>query len=88
VVHTIGFHNIEIIANVDSQIKAGIQRKDVKAAIIETIHRRPCTKKDLLQILGVEKKVIDNNINLLEKEKKIIGKTRERGVFYQTLKEQ
>ncbi len=88
VIQAIGFPNIEIIAKVDGQIKAGIQRKDVKAAIIETIHRRPCTKKDLLQILGVEKQVIDNNINLLEKEKKIIGKTRERGVFYQTLKEQ
>ncbi len=88
VIQTIGFPNIEIIAKVDGQIKAGIQREDVKAAIIETIHRRPCTKKDLLQILGVEKQVIDNNITLLEKEKKIIGKTRERGVFYQTLKEQ
>ncbi|MBT7262211.1 MAG: radical SAM protein [Desulfobacula sp.] len=88
VIRTLGFPNIEIIAKVDAQIKAGIKRKDVKAAIIETIHRRPCTKTDLLQILGVEKQVIDNNINLLEKEKKIIGKTRERGVFYQTLKEQ
>ena len=88
VIQTIGFPNIEIIAKVDGQIKAGIQREDVKAAIIETIHRRPCTKKDLLQILGVEKQVIDNNITLLEKEKKIIGKTLERGVFYQTLKEQ
>ena len=88
VIQTIGFPNIEIIAKVDGQIKAGIQREDVKAAIIETIHRRPCTKKDLLQILGVEKQVIDNNITLLEKEKKIIGKARERGVFYQTLKEQ
>ncbi|MCK5097927.1 MAG: hypothetical protein KAR45_07475 [Desulfobacteraceae bacterium] len=38
--------------------------------------------------LGVEKQVIDKYINDLEQEKKIIGKTRERGVFYQTLKEQ
>ena len=87
VIKFLGFHNIEIIAKVDGDIKARIQREDVKAAVIETIHRRPCTKKDLLQILGVEKQVIDKVINSLEQEKTIVGKTRKRGVFYQTLKE-
>ena len=87
VIKFLGFHNIEIIAKVDGDIKARIKREDVKAAVIETIHRRPCTKKDLLQILGVEKQVIDKVINSLEQEKTIVGKTRKRGVFYQTLKE-
>ncbi|WP_457553981.1 radical SAM protein [Desulfobacula sp.] len=88
VIRMIDFPDTEIIAKVDVQINARIQRENVKAAIIETIHRRPCTKKDLLQILGVEKQVLDKIINQLEREKKIMGKTRERGVFYQTLKEQ
>ncbi len=88
VIQTIGFHNTEIVAKADEKKQAGINREDVSAAIIETIHRRPCTKKDLMQILDVEKQVIDNHINRLEKEKKIVGKNRERGVFYQTLKEQ
>ena len=87
VIKILGFPNIEIIAKVDGDIKARIQREDIKAAVIETIHRRPCTKKDLLQILGVEKQVIDKAINSLEQEKKIVGKTQGRGIFYQTLKE-
>jgi wyosine [tRNA(Phe)-imidazoG37] synthetase (radical SAM superfamily) len=80
--------NIEIIAKVDDDINAKIKREDVKSAIIETVHRRPCTKKDLLQILGAKKEIIDKYITILEQENKIIGKSRERGIFYQTLKEQ
>jgi len=86
VIKILGFDNIQIIAKVDGDINARIQREDVKAAIVETIHRRPCTKQDLLQILGVKKEVIDKYLNILEQDKLIIGKTRERGVFYQTLK--
>lgn len=86
VIRILGFPNAEIIAK-GNDIKAGILRKDIKAAIVETIHRRPCTKKDLLQILGVEKEVMDKVIHVLEQEKKIIGKTRDRGIFYQTIKE-
>jgi len=82
------FHKIEIIAKVDGNIKIQGPRKEIAAAIVETIHRRPCTKKDLLQILGVEKQVIDTCIHRLEQEKKIMGKIRERGVFYQTIKEE
>lgn len=85
--HILGFSNIEIIAKVDDSIKARIQREDVKQAIIETIHRRPCTKEDLLQILGVERQVIETHITCLEQERIIVGKSQERGVFYQTLKE-
>ncbi len=86
-IQIIGFPDSEIIAKVDKNIRARIQREDIKAAIIETIHRRPCTKQDLLKILGVEKEVIDNHITILEQEGKIVGTARERGVFYQTLKD-
>ena len=87
VIRIIGFHKSEIIAKVDETIRARIQREDVKTAIVETIHRRPCTKEDLFKILGVEKHVVDTAIRRLEQENKIIGKTRDRGVFYQTVKE-
>ncbi|SDU45825.1 radical SAM protein [Desulfobacula phenolica] len=86
-IQIIGFPNSQIIAKVDKNIRAHIQRENIKAAIVETIHRRPCTKQDLLKILGVEKEVIDNHITILEQEGKIVGKTQERGVFYQTLKD-
>jgi wyosine [tRNA(Phe)-imidazoG37] synthetase (radical SAM superfamily) len=88
VIQTLDFHKTEIIAKVDCDIKTQVQREDIEAAILETIHRRPCTKKDLLQILGVEKQVIDTHINRLEQTKEIVGKIRERGVFYQTIKEE
>jgi wyosine [tRNA(Phe)-imidazoG37] synthetase (radical SAM superfamily) len=88
VIQILDFHNIEIIAKVDCDIKTQVQREDIEAVILETIHRRPCTKKDLLQILGVEKQVVDTVINRLERTKRIVGKTRERGVFYQTIKEE
>ncbi|NOX33583.1 MAG: radical SAM protein [Deltaproteobacteria bacterium] len=87
VIRILGFQNCEIIAKSCRNVSAGVQREDIKSAIIETIHRRPCTKKDLLQILCVEKQVIDKYIKRLEKQNKIIGKNRERGVFYQTLKD-
>lgn len=87
IIQILAFPHIEIIAKTDGSVRAQIQRDDVKAAIVETIHRRPCTKKDLLQILGVEKQVMDTCINTLEQEGKIIGKSQERGIFYQTVKE-
>ncbi|WP_300454975.1 radical SAM protein [Desulfobacula sp.] len=86
VIRILGFPNSEIIAKVDGDIQARIHREDIRAAIVETIHRRPCTKQDLLQMLGVEKHVLDACIHGLEQEKKIIGKSQERGVFYQTVK--
>ena len=86
VVDLLGIPEIEIIAKVDGEINARVQREDLAAAIMETIHRRPCTKEDLLQILGVEKDVIETQLRRLEKKNKIIGKTQDRGVFYQTLK--
>ena len=88
VVRTIGFPQTEIIASVDKEINARIKREDVKAAIVETIQRRPCTKEDLLQILGVEKQVIDREIHCLEQENKIVGKRQDRGVFFQTIKKE
>ncbi len=87
VVEFLNFPNIQIIARAGKHIKARIKRKDVKAAILETIRRRPCTKKDLLQILGAGKKVIAENIRILEQEKTIVLKKQKRGVFYQTLNE-
>jgi len=85
----LGFDNMEIIAKIDETIKVkpDIQKRDIKAAIIKTINRRPCTKQDLLQVLGVETKILEKYISILEKEKMIFGQSRERGVFYQTIKD-
>ena len=87
IIQILAFPNTEIIARTDSSVRAQRQSGDVKAAIIETIHRRPCTKQDLLQILGVDAQKMDACIKSLEQEGKIVAKSQERGIFYQTLKE-
>jgi wyosine [tRNA(Phe)-imidazoG37] synthetase (radical SAM superfamily) len=87
IIKTLDFDSIEIIAKADGNIKAGIIRDDVKEAILETIHRRPCTRDDLSKILGAEKKVLYAAIKGLELDGKIIAETQDRGVFYRTLKD-
>jgi wyosine [tRNA(Phe)-imidazoG37] synthetase (radical SAM superfamily) len=87
VIQILDFPKTEIIARVDENLQACIQREDVKAAIMETVHRRPCTKKDLQQVLGLEKDELDRHIHDLEAQGKIFGQARERGIFFQTIKE-
>jgi len=86
----LGFDNMEIIAKIDKNRKVcqQIQAKDIKAAIIKTINRRPCTKQDLVQLLGIETQILEKYLNMLEQEKIITGTTRERGVFYNTVREE
>lgn len=81
------FPNTEIIARIGKDVKTRTKEENIRDAIIATIHRRPCTKEDLLKTLGVDKETIDACIDTLLKEKKITGKTEERGVFFQTVKE-
>ncbi len=85
----LGFDNIAIIAKIDENIKVApkIDTKDINSAILKTISRRPCTKQDLLQLLGVDMQILEKNITMLEQEKVILGKLRERGIFYQTIKD-
>ncbi|MCM2283552.1 MAG: radical SAM protein [Desulfobacula sp.] len=87
VAEILDFPDTEIIARVGMDIQARAKRDDIRAVIIDAIHRRPCTKEDLLKILGVEREEIDACINLLLQEKLIVGKIEERGIFFQTVKE-
>ncbi|MFA5906837.1 MAG: radical SAM protein, partial [Desulfobacula sp.] len=81
------FPDTEIIARVGRDIQTRTKREDIRDAIIETIHRRPCTKEDLFKFLGVEKNMIETCIDTLLREKKIVGKAEERGIFFQTVKD-
>jgi wyosine [tRNA(Phe)-imidazoG37] synthetase (radical SAM superfamily) len=83
-----GFDNIEIIAKINENIRVNpaIEKKDVEAAIIKTINRRPCTRQDLVQLLGIESQILKKHISSLEKKTIIAGKKRERGIFYHTIK--
>ncbi len=86
VIEQLDYSPIEIIARVEEQPGSRVNRKDLQDAVLETIHRRPCTKQDLLQTLNMDKEQLDQMITRLEQQKKIIGTRQERGVFYQTIK--
>lgn len=57
-------------------------RLNLKNKIIETLKRRPCTKKELAHLLGTEKGDINQLINNLIRENQIKHKKGTRGNFY------
>ena len=75
--------NVEIIASSPDRKKMKSFRKDIEAAILETIFRRPCTVHDLAKILGIHINEINKYLDVLDSENKIICVRQERGLFYQ-----
>lgn len=77
---------VEIIASVDQRREETSYRNDMESAILETIHRRPCTLEDLTEILGSKAAEINKYLAFLEQNKKIETVCQERGIFFQTRK--
>lgn len=67
-------------------IRVEIPRQDFKNAVLTTIHRRPCTKEDLMTSLGVDEALLDNCLQVLMDEKIICGIQETAGLFFQTVK--
>lgn len=86
VINILDFNPVEIVAKVPETVQPGGNRANIKQAILETIHRRPCTGTDLQKILGLTKSQAEETLSALEKENKIEARTQKRGVFYQTVK--
>jgi wyosine [tRNA(Phe)-imidazoG37] synthetase (radical SAM superfamily) len=61
-------------------------RKDTADAILGTIARRPCTLKDLSEILGLQVKEVDSYLKSLEADEKVTVVKQKRGLFYQLSK--
>ena len=78
--------NVEIIAAAFKRKKEQSYRSDMEAAILETIRRRPCTVKDLSEILGAHVNEINKYLGSLEKSRSIEAISQPRGLFYQTIK--
>lgn len=86
VINAIDFDPVEIVASVVDSAKAAVIRTDMEAAILETIHRRPCTARDLAGILGVEQSDVEQCLLQLEATNKVVASKQDRGIFYQTCK--
>lgn len=76
---------VQIIAKVPDKKNMG-QHRDMTAAVLETIHRRPCTREDLVAILNADPDQMDTLLAALEAEGRIKARQQDRGVFYQTIK--
>ncbi len=77
--------NVQIVARVPEKKQIG-QRQDIESAILETIHRRPSTRDDLVAILNADPGQMDTLLAELEVRGRIESRHQERGVFYQTIK--
>ena len=83
--HVIDFWQIEkaaIIAEVPEHKESFPYRKDTASAILGTIARRPCTLKDLSEILGLPTGEVKKYIDSLQTDKKIKVVKQKRGLFY------
>ncbi len=76
------FNNAEIIVSVPKRKDIKSYRKDIEAAILETIARRPCVVDDLVKILGLHASEINKYLGVLESDEKIMSVRLERGLFY------
>jgi len=78
--------NAVIVADPPEHKALFAYRKDIADAILGTIARRPCTLKDLSEILGLQVKEVDTYLNSLEADEKITVVKQKRGLFYQLSK--
>jgi wyosine [tRNA(Phe)-imidazoG37] synthetase (radical SAM superfamily) len=83
--HVVDFWKMEnavIIADVPEKTVCFPYRKDTASAILGTIARRPCTLKDLSEILGLPPDEVKKTIDALHTDKKIKMVKQNRGIFY------
>jgi len=78
--------NVAIVADPPEHKALVAYRKDTADAILGTIARRPCTSKDLSEILGLQVNEVDTYLKSLEADKKITAIKQKRGLFYQLSK--
>jgi transcription initiation factor IIE alpha subunit len=73
---------VEIIAKFQSRNIIRSYQKDVEQQIIETIKRRPCTDKDLSEMLGIHINEINKYLSELLHEGSVVSQQLERGTFF------
>lgn len=89
----LGPEGVEIVAKVpDPDRRSGARKgtrqgKDLEKAILETIHRRPSTCRDLAAMLGAAPEEIQRLLDSYEAQGRIESRKEARGTFYQTRKD-
>jgi wyosine [tRNA(Phe)-imidazoG37] synthetase (radical SAM superfamily) len=78
--------NAAIVADPPEHKALFAYRKDTADAILGTIARRPCTSKDLSEILRLQVNELDTYLKSLEANNKITVIKQKRGLFYQLSK--
>ena len=73
---------VTVIAKFKSRNKLSSFDVNVESVILETISRRPCTAKDLSEMLGLHINEVNKYISTLLKDDKIVAEEQRRGVFF------
>ncbi len=73
---------VEIIAKFKSRNNLASYHHDIADSIIETISRRPCTDKDLCEILGLHINELNKYLSQLIDDEMIEKERKERGIFF------
>ncbi|KAB2928229.1 MAG: radical SAM protein [Leptonema illini] len=82
VIDLLDLPHIEIIASAPQRQAGGAWRRDMEAAIVGTIARRPCTLEDLAEILGHHVNEINTCLEVLTAQGIVEAVHQERGLFY------
>jgi len=82
----LGFDRTKIISKGKNRKNIASYRSDKEKAILGTIFRRPCTIKDISEILGLHINDIGKYLDVLIKERKLEVEELERGIFYKVKK--
>jgi wyosine [tRNA(Phe)-imidazoG37] synthetase (radical SAM superfamily) len=73
---------VTIIAKVKSRKKIQSFNKNIEDQIMDTIKRRPCTDKDLCEILDIHINELNKYLSELISSGKIISDSKQRGLFF------
>ncbi|MCK4654544.1 MAG: radical SAM protein, partial [Candidatus Cloacimonetes bacterium] len=77
---------VEIIAKFKSRNQVKSFNKNIENQILETIRRRPCTDKDLTEMLGIHLNELNKYLSELLNKNLIKSEMKERGTFFKMKK--
>ncbi len=73
---------VEIIAKAETRKQIQSFNQNIEEQILETIKRRPCTDKDLSEILNIHLNELNKYLSELIESRKVVSDKKERGLFF------